>query len=221
MALMYAASAWAAFTGLQWRRQREIGQQITSLKADMKPLSNKLEAARAAESPTGDLESRVAALQTQIDELSDTRKGLASDNLREKHYQVCWQALQFSLLQNAVSSCLQGAACGPQMRACRRYLGRFGHSWSRHRFCDRGACEHLPPRAKALPRPAFVCRSGRCRVLGNGSLAGASDAEGQRLSAHRTHRLQHPRARTLHLADPHWLGYHPEGDQVHQVPLVG
>ena len=88
MGTMYAASLWAGFTGLQWRRLREIGTQISGLKSELKPLSEKLESLRAAESPVGTLKSEVSALQAQIDELSQTRKGLAGDNLREKHYQV-------------------------------------------------------------------------------------------------------------------------------------
>ena len=88
MGTMYAASLWAGFTGLQWRRLREIGTQISGLKSELKPLSEKLESLHAAESPVGTLESEVSALQAQIDELSETRKGLAGDNLREKHYQV-------------------------------------------------------------------------------------------------------------------------------------
>ena len=88
MGTMYAASLWAGFTGLQWRRLREIGTQISGLKSELKPLSEKLESLRAAESPVGTLESEVSALQAQIDELSQTRKWLAGDNLREKHYQV-------------------------------------------------------------------------------------------------------------------------------------
>mmetsp|Transcript_43061 Transcript_43061/g.71586 ORF Transcript_43061/g.71586 Transcript_43061/m.71586 type:complete len:286 (-) Transcript_43061:426-1283(-) len=91
MAICYAASAWAAFTGFQWRQLRELGYQITDLKAELKGPVSKL-AALADEDPThpeaAALESQVAALKAQIEELTATRKDLASSNLREKHYQV-------------------------------------------------------------------------------------------------------------------------------------
>lgn len=87
MALMYVASAWAGFTGLQWRRLRELGSTISELKAQRKPLAAQIAAAEE-EDPPAHLTQAVAALTTKIDELTETRKALSSDNLREKHYQV-------------------------------------------------------------------------------------------------------------------------------------
>lgn|ERR1719424_590379 len=87
MALMYAASAWAGFTGLQWRRLRELGSTINDLKAQRKPLAAQIEAAGEA-GPQAHLTQEVASLTAKIDELTETRKALSSDNLREKHYQV-------------------------------------------------------------------------------------------------------------------------------------
>jgi len=87
MATMYAATAFAAFTGFQWRRQRELGTQIAALKAEQAGPKAKLAALEEGETNPS-LTAQVASLQTQIDELSATRKALASDNLREKHYQV-------------------------------------------------------------------------------------------------------------------------------------
>ena len=47
MAVVYAASAWAAFTGYQWRRLREIGNEISALKAQKAEITPKLEALTA------------------------------------------------------------------------------------------------------------------------------------------------------------------------------
>lgn len=88
MGLMYAASAWAGYTGLQWRRLRELGTQITGLKAELKPLQQRMDAASDDTPPPAALSKEAKELQTKIDELSATRKELAQDNLREKHYQV-------------------------------------------------------------------------------------------------------------------------------------
>ena len=87
MVTMYAASAWAGFTGLQWRRLREIGGEITELKAELKPLQAKVEAAGEAGPPAA-LTSQVADLQAKIDEMTSTRKELANNNFKDKHYQV-------------------------------------------------------------------------------------------------------------------------------------
>ena len=84
----YVASAWAGFTGLQWRRLRELGSTINDLKAQRKPLQAQIAAAEEAATLPAALTGEVAALTAQIDELTETRKALSSDNLREKHYQV-------------------------------------------------------------------------------------------------------------------------------------
>eukprot|EP00965_Chrysotila_dentata_P121989 4032448-Pleurochrysis_carterae.AAC.1 len=95
MGTMYAASAFAAFTGFQWRRLREIGNEISDLKQQQSAVSKKLDALtgsldEGAPKPAGaaPLEAEVKSFQEQIDSLSATRKELAAGNLRDKHYQV-------------------------------------------------------------------------------------------------------------------------------------
>ncbi|KAL1511304.1 hypothetical protein AB1Y20_006109 [Prymnesium parvum] len=88
MALMYSASAYAAFSGLQWRRLREIGTEISELKEQQKPLKAKIEAAGDEQPVDAALSRQVSALQAQIDELSSTRKELAEGSFRDKHFQV-------------------------------------------------------------------------------------------------------------------------------------
>lgn len=87
MALMYTASAFAAFTGFQWRRLRELGTTITELKAERSPLQKQIDEAGESGPPAA-VSAQVTELTTKINELTETRKALASDNLREKHYQV-------------------------------------------------------------------------------------------------------------------------------------
>ena len=89
MALVYAASAWSAFTGLQWRRLREVGSEITSLKAELKAHTAKISSAEEnGETPSSALLSETKALQAKVDELTSTRKELADGSFRDKHYQV-------------------------------------------------------------------------------------------------------------------------------------
>jgi len=84
MALVYAASAWSAYTGYQWRRLREIGTEISALKAQQKPLTLTAEQVEAGEAPGAEYK----ALEAKIAELTATRKDLAGSNFRDKHYQV-------------------------------------------------------------------------------------------------------------------------------------
>jgi len=90
MALMYAASAWAAFTGLQWRRLREMGGEITKLKDELKPLTAKIEAASKEDAlPVApSVTASASELQAQIDKLTAERKELANGAFRDKHHQV-------------------------------------------------------------------------------------------------------------------------------------
>ena len=80
VALMYGASAFSAFTGLQWRRLREIGSEITALKGELKALPAVAEG--EAKSP------KAIDLEAQIATLTATRKELADGSFRDKHYQV-------------------------------------------------------------------------------------------------------------------------------------
>ena len=84
MASVYAASAWSAFTGLQWRRLRELGNEISDLKAEQKGFALTPEQVEAGAAPSLQYQS----LATQIDALTATRKELAGGNFRDKHYQV-------------------------------------------------------------------------------------------------------------------------------------
>ncbi len=84
MVVLYTASAFAAFTGFQWRRLREIGNQINGLKDERKRCALSAEQEAAGASPSAEY----VALSAKIDELTATRKELASDDLRQKHYQV-------------------------------------------------------------------------------------------------------------------------------------
>ena len=86
---MYGASAYSAFTGLQWRRLREVGGEITQLKQELKGPKEALTAAQESESPpSAALVAQVSELEAKIAELTATRKDLASNDFRDKHYQV-------------------------------------------------------------------------------------------------------------------------------------
>lgn len=90
MALCYGATAWAAFTGFQWRRLRELGTQIADLKEELKGSQAKLAALGEGVSNPA-LAVQISALQDQVNELSATRKNLVGDDFRTKHYQASHQ----------------------------------------------------------------------------------------------------------------------------------
>lgn len=84
MATMYAASAYAAFTGWSWRRQRELGGEISALKAQQKTFAPAVADDGAAAAPS----TQYTELGAQIEAMTATRKALVSEGLRDKHHQV-------------------------------------------------------------------------------------------------------------------------------------
>merc|ERR1719343_17460 len=78
MAIMYGASAYAGFTGWQWRRLRELATEISELKQERKKLQDKVDAA-GEEGPPPALKQELATLSTKIDEISETRKAMGKD----------------------------------------------------------------------------------------------------------------------------------------------
>ena len=78
MALVYGASAFSAFTGWQWRQLREIGSEITALKAELKGPKEQIAAhEEKGDAPPAAVLAKASELQTQIDTLTATRKELA------------------------------------------------------------------------------------------------------------------------------------------------
>eukprot|EP00980_Cylindrotheca_fusiformis_P004507 scaffold961_cov122-Cylindrotheca_fusiformis.AAC.15 len=92
---MLALSGSTALLGFDWRRQRTIGDEITSLKkslpdlGDAKTVSEALSTAKSAESPDSALISKLEAavpIEGQISDLQSERKELASKGPRDKHF---------------------------------------------------------------------------------------------------------------------------------------
>jgi hypothetical protein len=89
MAAMYGASAWAGFTGWQWRRLREMGSEIQEFKDEKKKLQTQMDALeKSNQSVPGLLTTQLGELTKKLDDITDARKGMAKANFRDKHYQV-------------------------------------------------------------------------------------------------------------------------------------
>lgn len=93
MASMFLFSAYTAFLGFQWRRQRTLGDEISALKKtlpDMGGASSVAEAVAAAQE-AGD-SAKVSALQaakgteSEIAALQQERKDLAAAGPRDRHF---------------------------------------------------------------------------------------------------------------------------------------
>ena len=93
---MFAVSASAAYTGLQWRRLRDVTKELSALKAELKPLAELEEPVATQAAKKRELEASVAAL-------TDTRSSLASANLRDTHW-----ALGSTLLGLGTSFAIEG-----------------------------------------------------------------------------------------------------------------
>lgn len=85
MALVYATSAFAAFTGWQWRNLRELGKEITEIKKEAKVVEGKIAAVGNATVPSA-LTQELAELTKQIDAKTASRKELAGMDLKDKHW---------------------------------------------------------------------------------------------------------------------------------------
>jgi len=113
MTLVYGASAYAGFTGWQWRQLRELGTELSEIKSQRKVLQDELKQLTPIVDPHHEdehhedeggvqtlqlspvkskqiqvHEEKVAALTKKIDEITETRKELGKANLRDKHYQA-------------------------------------------------------------------------------------------------------------------------------------
>lgn len=97
MGSMFLLSLSTGILGLQWRRQRTIGDEITALKKTLpdlggaKSVSEAIAAAESAEDTSveaANLSALKAALpvQKEIDDLAAERKELSSKGLRDQHF---------------------------------------------------------------------------------------------------------------------------------------
>ncbi|KAL3789069.1 hypothetical protein ACHAW5_009808 [Stephanodiscus triporus] len=98
---MFGLSASTALLGFQWKRQRTIGDEISSLKRTMPDLRGSSSArealsavtsAAAAADPSADDESYARSLrdaletEAKIEELTRERKELANSGPRDRHF---------------------------------------------------------------------------------------------------------------------------------------
>jgi hypothetical protein len=99
---MLTLSVSTALLGFEWKRQRTIGDDISSLKKTLPDLggaasvSDALVAAKSAESPDRSLLSKLETalpIDAQIRDLQNQRKELVAKGPRDKHYgQGAWLA---------------------------------------------------------------------------------------------------------------------------------
>ncbi|VEU38717.1 unnamed protein product [Pseudo-nitzschia multistriata] len=141
---MLALSASTALLGFEWRRQRTIGDSISTLKkslpdlAGAKSVSEAIKACQAAEEVDSVQLARLQSalpIDSEIKELQEERKALAAKGPRDKHYG-------------------QGAMLA--------FLGTV------FAIEVRGSSKHIRPSWKTFPWPASLCRRGPCLSLGSG-----------------------------------------------------
>lgn len=95
MGSLFATSLYTAFLGFQWRRQRTLGDEISSLKAKLPKIPSDYKTIQQA-IDSGEMENlselqAAIPIETEIQELTAERK--SSQNNRDKHYtQGAWIA---------------------------------------------------------------------------------------------------------------------------------
>ena len=81
---LFLYSAYTAFLGFQWRRQRTMGDEITQVKADLAAVTP---AAAAAEGEAPPVKTAAQVeLETSLETLQQERKDLAAAKPRDKHF---------------------------------------------------------------------------------------------------------------------------------------
>jgi len=124
MAICFLISLGALYTGLQWRRIRDIQTEVNEMKSEMKPKSDEVARFKAMEElSAGDaaklktVEAEVAEMTKAIDEKAETRKELTAKNFRDRHW-----ALGSVLLGLGISFAIEGPV-NTYMRAGKLFPG--------------------------------------------------------------------------------------------------
>merc|ERR1719446_583590 len=120
----FLVSLGAGYTGFQWRRIREIGNEVTALKAELKPHQAVLKADSEKEEMTAEeqaahtkLKAEVASMQAVIDAKAAERKELASKDYKDRHW-----SLGALLLGVGISFAIEGPV-NTYMRAGKLFPG--------------------------------------------------------------------------------------------------
>jgi hypothetical protein len=104
MGLLYAATLYTGYLGLQWRKVRDVGDSLKPLQEEQKALQAKLESLKAQEQSTASVDSQLSEVSGKIAELTEQRKQLISGNYRDKH----WASASL-LLASGVTISVEGA----------------------------------------------------------------------------------------------------------------
>lgn len=94
MGFCFLVSLGSLYSGIQWRRLREIGGEISELKSTLSTPSKQLEALKAIEGEPSaadavaiaDLTAQCTEIEAQISTLTGTRKELAAKDYRDRHW---------------------------------------------------------------------------------------------------------------------------------------
>jgi hypothetical protein len=208
MLSMFALSTSTAYLGYQWRRQRTLGDEISTLKKSLPNLmgadtaSSALKIAMEAEAIDQKyVDSLKMALETerQVADLTKERKELASSNPRDKHFNqgalLLFVGTAFAI---EVCSCFCAARVvvlvtpfisSPSFPTCRnsthppptlRILCTFITPENASNNIYVGTAQHLRTSREALPRTAPVRRGRTRRALVPRGGDGTAHAKGER-----------------------------------------
>lgn len=191
MGSMALFSLSTALLGFQWRRQRTLGEEISSLKKQLPNLngaasvSAAIATAEGAESVDTNYVNTLRgslSIESQINELSKERKELASAGPKDKHFSqgslllfigtafaievsylmfVCLLA-DFFVVDNILSIIM----CS--LNIIYNYTSTQ----------TKGTTKHIRTCRKTLPRTTFIRRSWTCSAMGIGCINGTSYAKG-------------------------------------------
>lgn len=104
MGFLYVFTLYTGYLGLQWRKIREVGDELKPLQEEQKALQAQVDALKAQEQSTASVDSKLREVSTKVAELTEQRKQLVSGNFRDKH----WASASL-LLASGVTISIEGA----------------------------------------------------------------------------------------------------------------
>ena len=240
MISMFALSASTALLGFQWKRQRTLGDEISSLKKTMPDLqgaTSAAEALRAAEGAEVVDASYVRSLrggietEAKVAELTRERKELANAGPKDKHFNqgalLLFVGTAFAIevgfgffFPPFPFTLFLSHRVSPFSPRFTPLLILYAHALFATRLPfahSTGTAQHVRPRGEALPRAAPVRRGGTRRALVPRCRHGPAHAEGERRGTGGPRGCEPRRDRPLRVAGhdrPSHIVQGPRADEV-------
>lgn len=165
---LFGLSLYTAYLGFQWRRQRTLGDDISSLKKQMpnlgsyKTIQEALDSGEMDSSEEAQLKAAIP-VEKEMNDLTAERKELASQGNRDKHY-LQGTIIAFLGTVFAIEVSLFDRMSWSLIVVCLLYL--HDHHYYSFIIPTTGTTQYLCSCWKTLSRSTSICRCRTCGLLG-------------------------------------------------------